>query len=134
MIAVIPLVGVLYASEGRASEAGRVSLLSMVPWFIIGFALMSAMRTIGDFGDRPFGVLSPDAWAGTVEFLRGAAERCLLVAMAAVGLTSMFSGLRDIGWRPFLLGLLAAALIGVVSLTLIVLLGPPLHTWIGGFA
>jgi uncharacterized membrane protein YadS len=56
-----------------------------------------------------------------VTFLRSAAEHFLLVAMAAVGLTSMFAGLRQIGLRPFLLGLFAAALIGAVSLTLIVL-------------
>ncbi len=131
MIAVIPLVGFLYASEGKADESQRRSLLSMVPWFIIGFALMSALRTVGDAGERPFGVLAPETWRASVEFLRGAAEKFLLVAMAAVGLTSMFAGLRAIGLRPFLLGLLAALLIGVVSLTAILLLAPPLFSAVG---
>jgi uncharacterized integral membrane protein (TIGR00698 family) len=131
MIAVIPLVGFLYASEGRAASDQRASLWSMVPWFIIGFALMSALRTIGDLGDKPFGLLSPDAWKATVGFLRSAAEHFLLVAMAAVGLTSMFAGLREIGPRPFLLGLLAAALIGAVSLGLIVMFAPALFRLVG---
>jgi uncharacterized membrane protein YadS len=39
--------------------------------------------------------------------------------MAAVGLTSVFAGLRSIGIRPFLLGLFAAVLIGGGSLLLI---------------
>ncbi|NNE61837.1 MAG: putative sulfate exporter family transporter, partial [Woeseia sp.] len=96
MIAVIPLVGFLYASEGQAASDKQVSLLSMVPWFIIGFALMSALRTVGDIGDRPFGIVDPQAWSAVVSFLRSAAEHFLLIAMAAVGLTSMFAGLREI--------------------------------------
>jgi uncharacterized integral membrane protein (TIGR00698 family) len=120
MIAVIPLVSVLYAAEGPATKS-RVRYLSMVPWFIVGFAAMSALRTLGDIGERPFGLLHSDDWHAIVTFLRSAAEHFLLVAMAAVGLTSMFAGLRQIGLRPFLLGLFAAALIGAVSLTLIVL-------------
>ncbi|MEQ8206244.1 MAG: putative sulfate exporter family transporter, partial [Woeseia sp.] len=131
MIAVIPLVGFLYASEGKAASDKRVSMWSMVPWFIIGFALMSALRTVGDFGERPFGVLSPELWSGAVSFTRSAAEHFLLIAMAAVGLTSMFAGLREIGPRPFLLGMLAAALIGAVSLLMIATLAPTLFRLLG---
>ncbi len=131
MIAVIPLVGFLYASEGQAANEKRASLWSMVPWFIIGFALMSALRTIGDFGERPFGILSPETWKASVGLLRSAAEHFLLIAMAAVGLTSMFAGLREIGPRPFLLGLLAAVLIGAVSLGLIVMFAPALFRLVG---
>ena len=36
--------------------------------------------------------------------------------MSAVGLTSFFRGMKDIGIRPFMLGLFAALLIGFVSL------------------
>ncbi len=131
MIAVIPLVGFLYASEGQAASERKVSLWSMVPWFIIGFALMSTLRTIGDVGDRPFGVLDPATWSSIVKFLRSAAEHFLLIAMAAVGLTSMFAGLREIGPRPFMLGLFAAVLIGAVSLTLILLFAPMLFNAVG---
>ncbi len=131
MIAVIPLVGFLFASEGRVAGERKPSLWSMVPWFIIGFALMSALRTVGDMGDRAFGVLDPAAWEATVGAQRSAAEHFLLVAMAAVGLTSMFAGLREIGLRPFLLGLFAALLIGAVSLVLIALFAPTLLAAIG---
>lgn len=119
MIAVIPLVGVLYGREESRGELGNVNWLSMIPWFIVGFALMSALRTAGDAGDRPFGILDPALWNQFVSFVRSAAEHFLLVAMAAVGLTSMFGGIVKIGWRPFALGLFAAVLIGGVSLALI---------------
>ena len=123
MIAVIPLVGILYGAEQAKGDTTRINYLSMIPWFIVGFALMSAIRTVGDIGDRPFGLLVPEQWKEIVQFIRDAAERCLLVAMAAVGLTSMFAGIRKIGMRPFALGLFAALLIGGVSFALISLFG-----------
>ena len=119
MIAVIPLVGVLYGVRGGDAGDRRVSWLSMVPWFIVGFAFMSGLRTVGDMGERPFGYLDPALWDQFVAFTRAAAEHFLLIAMAAVGLTSMLAGIIKIGPRPFILGLFAAFVVGGVSLTLI---------------
>jgi uncharacterized integral membrane protein (TIGR00698 family) len=119
MIAVIPLVGILYGAERTKGDSGKINFLAMIPWFIVGFAVMSAIRTVGDMGDKPFGLLDPDQWLRFVAFVKEAAEQFLLVAMAAVGLTSMFAGIVKIGMRPFVLGLFAAVLIGVVSFTLI---------------
>jgi uncharacterized integral membrane protein (TIGR00698 family) len=119
MIAVIPLVGVLYGVRGSDAGDRKVSWLSMVPWFIVGFALMSGLRTVGDMGEKPFGLLDPVLWGQFVAYTRGTAERFLLIAMAAVGLTSMLAGIIRIGPRPFILGLFAAFVIGGVSLTLI---------------
>jgi uncharacterized integral membrane protein (TIGR00698 family) len=119
MIAVIPLVGILYGKERADGDSDKINFLAMIPWFIVGFALMSAFRTVGDIGDKPFGLLQPDQWTHIVAIIKEAAERCLLLAMAAVGLTSMFAGIIKIGLRPFVLGLFAAVLIGGVSFTLI---------------
>jgi uncharacterized integral membrane protein (TIGR00698 family) len=119
MIAVIPLVGVLYGAAGRDGATARVKWWSMVPWFIVGFTLMSALRTVGDIGSRPFGILEPVLWGQVVSVARSSAEHLLLIAMAAVGLTSMLAGIVKIGPRPFMLGLFAALLIGGVSLALI---------------
>jgi uncharacterized integral membrane protein (TIGR00698 family) len=119
MIAVIPLVGVLYGRERAKEDATRINYLAMIPWFIVGFALMSALRTAGDMGDKPFGLLELQQWKDFVSLMQNAAERCLLVAMAAVGLTSMLAGIVKIGLRPFALGLFAAVLIGGVSFVLI---------------
>ena len=126
MIAVIPLVGILYGADRVGDDKTKVNYLKMIPWFIVGFALMSAIRTVGDIGDRPFGVLQPETWNEIVGFLRHAAERLLLIAMAAVGLTSMFASIRSIGLKPFMLGLFAALLVGGVSFLLISLFGETL--------
>lgn len=123
MIAVIPLVGILYGRERGADAGKQPHWASMIPWFIIGFAVMSAIRTVGELGDRPFGMLEPAQWNAVVDFLKHAAERCLLIAMAAVGLTSLFAGIRSIGMKPFMLGLFAALVVGGVTLLSISLFG-----------
>lgn len=128
MVVVIPLVGILYAADHRkGKEAGRSGWWRLVPWFIAGFALMSAVRTAGDAGERPFGVLAPADWNAFVATAQATAEYCLLVAMAGVGLTSRFAGMRRIGLQPFILGLFAATLIGGLSLLLIALFGETLY-------
>lgn len=120
MIAVIPVVGFLYGTAHSDTASGdKPHWIRMLPWFIVGFALMSALRTVGDLGERPFGLLEPAQWNATIDVLHTTAERCLLIAMAAVGLTSMLAGIKNIGMRPFVLGLFAAFLIGGVSLGLI---------------
>ncbi len=131
MIAVIPLVGIMYGSDRAEGSTGKVNYFAMIPWFIVGFAMMSAIRTIGDHGDRPFGVLEPAQWNHAVLIIRETAERCLLIAMAAVGLTSLFASMRSIGMRPFILGLFAALLVGGVSFVLIATFAPRLMVMVG---
>lgn len=131
MIAVIPLVGILYGSERSTGDSGKINYLAMIPWFIVGFAAMSAIRTIGDQGEMAFGILEPAQWNHVVLIARDIAERCLLIAMAAVGLTSMFAGMRNIGLRPFALGLFAALLVGGVSFALISAFAQRLMNMIG---
>ncbi len=132
MIAVIPLAGILFGAAREPGETrGWRAYLAMVPWFVVGFALCSALRTLGDAGERAFGILQPQDWQWAVGFLRHAAEILLLIAMAAVGLNSSFSGIRRIGLRPFLLGLFAAVVVGGVSFVMISLAASPLLEWLG---
>lgn len=126
MVAAIPLIGILYGRERSAAMPGRRAWLHMMPWFIVGFAAMSALRTVGDFGARPFGLLEVAEWQAMIVVLQHAAETCLMVAMAAVGLTSSLGGILRIGFRPFMLGLFAAGLVGTVSFVLIYYFAAPL--------
>jgi uncharacterized integral membrane protein (TIGR00698 family) len=117
MIVVIPLMAFLYhrrSAEGTAPPPWY----TMVPLFVIGFAAMSLLRTIGDAGARPLGVLQPSQWSAFVGATRVAAEYCLAVAMAAVGLGTSIAGLRQIGLKPLGVGLFSAVLVGAVSIAL----------------
>lgn len=131
MLALIPLAGVLFGDTRSVESPGARAWLRLIPWFVIGFAACSALRTLGDQGDQAFGFLAPEVWGRTVMFFRHAAEICLLLAMAAVGLQSSFAGLRRIGLRPFLFGLFAAAVVGAVSLLLIAGLGSAVLELVG---
>ena len=121
MLLVIPLMSVLYhRNHSDGTEAPK--WYTMVPLFVIGFAMMSLIRTVGDMSDQPFGILDPEQWKIIVGYTKHAAELCLAVAMAAVGLGTSIKGLTDIGLRPLGAGLVAAVLVGAVSITLISLL------------
>ena len=123
MIALIPLIGVLYGGERKIGSSMRLAeYLRLIPWFIVGFALFSLVRTLGDLGDSAFGVLSKETWVQAVAYTRTSAETCLLLAMAAVGLNTRFAGMKDIGLKPLLLALFAALVVGGVSLATISLL------------
>lgn len=121
MIIIIPLMAVMYH---RKSEDGGVApkWYTMIPLFIVGFAAMSLLRTVGDLGDQAFGVLDPQTWKAIVGYTKQLAEVSLAVAMASVGLGTSIKGLVDIGLKPLGVGLFSAVLVGGVSLLLISLL------------
>lgn len=118
----IPFLAVFYhrqraAMDGSGKEIGKWH--KYVPLFIVGFVAMAAVRSIGDLGDRPFGVINPAYWK---TFLGGAKEvsvACLTIAMAGVGLGTNVSRLKKLGCKPLFVGLTATLLVGFVSIGLI---------------
>jgi uncharacterized integral membrane protein (TIGR00698 family) len=121
MLVIIPLMSVVYhRSSSDAGEAPK--WWTMIPLFVIGFACMSLIRTVGDAGELAFGFLQPETWQAIVTNTKEVAEMCLAVAMAAVGLGTSIKGLVDIGLKPLAVGLFSALLVGGVSIALISLL------------
>ena len=118
MLAIIPLMSIIYHRNSDEGEAAP-KWWTMIPLFVVGFACMSLVRTIGDMGDPAFGFLPVDQWNSIVGHVKEFAELCLAVAMAAVGLGTSIRGLISIGFKPLAMGLVAALLVGGVSLTLI---------------
>jgi uncharacterized integral membrane protein (TIGR00698 family) len=118
MLLVIPLMSILYhrrSSEGTAPPPWW----SMVPLFVVGFACMSALRTIGDLGERPFGLLTPEQWHAFLDVSKQASTYCLGIAMAGVGLGTSIKGLKAMGLKPLGLGLVSALIVGIISTLLI---------------
>ncbi len=121
MLIVIPLMSIIY--HRRSSDGSDApKWWTMIPLFVIGFACMSLIRTIGDMGDLAFGVLEPETWHAIVSNTKKGAEICLAVAMASVGLGTSIKGLKVIGPKPFGVGLFSALLVGAVSISLITVL------------
>jgi phosphoglycerate dehydrogenase-like enzyme/uncharacterized membrane protein YadS len=138
MVGVIPLVRALHrrraptrAPDGAPNESGRAAaeraapkaiaarVNDLVPLFILGFVAAAALRTVGDLGGRPFGVVDPAGWRSGLALAQRLAEVALLLAMAAVGLGTGLQKLRELGLRPLAVGFAAAACVGTVSAVLI---------------
>jgi uncharacterized integral membrane protein (TIGR00698 family) len=121
MLIVIPLMSIIY--HRRFSDAPEPpKWYTLVPLFVIGFAGMSLLRTVGDMGDSAFGVIDREIWMVIVSYTKQAAELCLAIAMASVGLGTSIMGLIRIGLKPLGVGLFSAFLVGGVSATLIAVL------------
>jgi uncharacterized integral membrane protein (TIGR00698 family) len=123
MLAVIPLMA-FYSNRSTVTGSLRSQVRAAMPMFVFGFLAMSLLRTLGDLGDRPFGLLSPELWTATIGWATWVATLCLAVAMAAVGLGTSFTRLRGLGLRPLGVGLFAAVVVGGVSYLLVRLLAP----------
>jgi uncharacterized integral membrane protein (TIGR00698 family) len=121
LLAVIPLAALLHRREtpGTSGPLLRTPLLQLVPLFVLGFVAMTAVRTIGDLGDRPFGLLTPESWHAVIATASDVSHWCLALAMAAIGLGTSFAKLRVLGARPFGVGMIAAAIVGVASYVLV---------------
>ena len=68
-------------------------------------------------------MLDGEAWRVLIAWVRRSAELLLVAALAGVGLSTDFGSLRRLGLRPFLVGLAAAAAVGVISYLAITLAG-----------
>jgi len=90
--------------ERRPHLARRT--LGLVPWFLIGFLLLAAMKTSGAL---------PQAVEGPLE---STSIFLITVALGAIGLSTNFAAIRKAGSRPLLLGGLLWAVVTTTSLLL----------------
>lgn len=127
MIAVIPLMAYAYQRQHKRTTGERPPLRSLFPTFILGFLLMAVLRTLGDATllqtQTAFGFLSATDWQALTGLVNQMAEVLLAVAMAGIGLGTRLMQLRQLGIKPFYVGLGAALSVAVMSLVALMLLG-----------
>jgi uncharacterized integral membrane protein (TIGR00698 family) len=125
---VIPLMAILYHRRKCLSTGGRdarsLRWHQYVPSFVIAFVVLAAVRSAGDLGEHALGLFDRGAWAAWMDHAKTASVACMTVAMAAVGLGTSASQLQSLGWRPLLVGLTAAILVGGVSFVLVAAIAP----------
>lgn len=120
MVGVIPLMSLRYSRRTeRGALGGNARVAKLVPLFILGFLLMAVVRSVGDAGisagGNAFGWMDSDSWANVHVLVTTWAENLLVVALAAVGLSTSMRAFRGTGWKPFFVGLGAAVAVGLVS-------------------
>ena len=114
-LALVPLAlayGLAHSYLRSDSPAGgrRVSLGKIFPWFVLWFVLAAVLNTAGLFG------------AAAVRGASLSGRFLVVMVMAAVGLSADFRRMREIGLKPFYVGLAASIMIAVISIALIRLL------------
>jgi uncharacterized integral membrane protein (TIGR00698 family) len=124
MLVVIPGIALLHQRKHGGANRARADWRQAVPGFVFAFVALTALRTVGDLGDRPFGLLTPETWRACLDWASWISAACLTVAMASVGLGTSLARLRSLGLRPLAAGLAIALLVGAVSYALIRLVAP----------
>ena len=119
LVILIPLFAFLY-NRGEFKEQ-KYSILSIFPYFVIGFIGMIVLRNLGD---QFFSVETNNfyAWSKFIEYIKILATVFLTMAMAAVGISINLGELKSMGYKPFVVGFIAAITVGIISLIYIEIL------------
>ena len=113
LVIMVPLFGFLY-NRGKTKDK-NYSIFSIFPYFVLGFIGMIIVRNIGD---QIFTLDSGnyEIWRSLIDLLKILATVFLTMAMAAVGISINLSELKSMGYKPFIVGLIAAITVGIVSI------------------
>ena len=130
LILVVPLMALRYARTSTSQDSeNKINVRTLIPFFIVGFLALAAVRTLGDAGlaatGRAWWMWDAATWQGLHGTLKQWAVNFLAVALAGVGLSTRFSAFKGLGIKPFLVGLIAAVTVGGISLAAIAV-------WVGG--
>lgn len=85
-------------------DGRKVSIASIFPWFILLFVAMVALRSSGWLADP------------MVNGISVLSKLFMVMALAAIGLRTSFSEVRDIGWKPFIVAVSIDTSVVIVSL------------------
>ena len=112
LIIMIPLFAFLY--NRNTAKTKNYSIIDIFPYFVLGFIGMIIFRNIGD---QFF--LNEDTrqiWQSSISNIKDSAKVFLSMAMAAIGLSTNLKDLKSMGYKPFVVGLVAAITVGFISL------------------
>ena len=110
LIIMIPLFALLY-NRGQTKEK-NYSILSIFPYFVLGFVGMIILRNIGD----QIFISDNNIWNETVNIIKFCSKIFLTMAMAAIGLSTNLKDIRAMGYKPFVVGFIAMLTVGVVCI------------------
>ena len=111
LIIMIPLFAYLY-SRSQIKQR-KYSIISIFPYFVLGFVAMIILRNLGD---HVFFINQDDLWLSTIENIKLLSKIFLTMAMAAIGLSTNFRDIKNMGYKPFLVGFIAMATVGLISI------------------
>jgi uncharacterized integral membrane protein (TIGR00698 family) len=87
----LPVVSIIAVVAARLGSKADGEAKAPIPWFLIGFAVLVAVNSLGLI-DKPTG-----------DAANLASRACLVTAIAALGMKTSFGELAKAGWRPLAL-------------------------------
>ena len=114
LIIMIPLFAFLYNRNNAIKK--DYSILSIFPYFVLGFVAMIILRNLGD---QFFLNNYNEMWGVTVQTIKSSSKIFLTMAMAAIGLSTNLKDLKSMGYKPFVVGFIGMATVGLVSICLL---------------
>ena len=109
LIVMIPLLAFLY-HRGKSKEKGY-SILSIFPYFVLGFVGMIILRNVGD---EVF--LTNSNWIDFINTIKASSKVFLSMAMAAIGLSTNLKDITNMGYKPFVVGFTSMLTVGIISI------------------
>ena len=111
LVIMIPLFAFLYNRSNTVKK--DYSIIAIFPYFVLGFVGMIIFRNVGD---QFFLSTNNDLWLDTIITIKSSSKIFLTMAMAAIGLSTNLKELKSMGYKPFLVGFIGMATVGVVSI------------------
>ncbi len=111
LILLIPLIAYLYKKEKKVDV--KNSIKEFFPIFVLGFILLSLLRTIGDLLFLDNDIL--EYWKYSLVFFKEISIYCILFSMVAIGLQTNLKSMIKLGFKPLIAGFIASATVGAVS-------------------
>ena len=110
LIIMIPLFALLY-NRGQTKNK-NYSIVNIFPYFVLGFVGMIIFRNLGD---EIFSGTNNSNWNEMIDFIKMLSKIFLTMAMAAIGLSTNLKDIRNMGYKPFVVGFIAMLTVGIVS-------------------
>ncbi len=111
MVIVIPFL----AHKMIPSNDNKTELKDIFPYFVIGFIFFGFIRSTGDYFFT-LNNINFDFWNNFVRTIKMIAEILLIISMAAVGYNTTLKSFKNLGIKPFIIGLLSATTVGFTSI------------------
>ena len=117
LLVMIP--SVIYFFNSR-NENKRYSIIKIFPLFIVGFLLMSLIRSTGDYIFSIYAMENLyEIWIKFIDVIILLSSVSLGIAMASLGLMTNIKEILKMGLKPFIIGFIAASAAGIVSFFII---------------
>jgi uncharacterized integral membrane protein (TIGR00698 family) len=123
MIVVLPLMIFLHRRNIVHEETKKINFFEIFPVFVLWFILMVIIRSVGD---KLFIVenVKTFSWDNIVQFIKSWSGNLLVVALAGIGLNTSYKKIKELGFKPLMIGFIAAVFVGALSFGMILLLSP----------